>query len=98
MANLISQLRNQTQTQTPTAQLSLNNSINNIRQVMQQLQLASNPQAMLRDIIVQNPQLSAMLANSNNLEQIARNMASVSGINIEQLINQLLGGVQSEHN
>jgi len=39
-----------------------------------------------------------MLANSNNLEQIARNMASVSGINIEQLINQLLGGVQSEHN
>ena len=59
---------------------------------MQQLQFASNPQAMLRDIIAQYPQVSAILTNNINLEQFARNMASVSGININQLINQLLGG------
>jgi len=47
---------------------------------------------MLRDIIAQYPQVSAILTNNINLEQFARNMASVSGININQLINQLLGG------
>ena len=84
MASLISQMRNES---------SLNKSIQNTRQAMRQLQFATNREAALRNILAQNPQLSSLLSSGTNLEQIARNMASAAGIDINKLINELSGGV-----
>lgn len=76
------------------AQLPLSN-IEAIKQLMYQVKSSQNPQAMLAQIIQNNPN-SAMLANmlkSNTLEGIARELAAQQGIDINQLIKQLQSGL-----
>ena len=65
--------------------------------MMQQVKYAQNPQAMLAQLLQNNPNTAAiasMLKNNNgSLETIARQMAQERGIDINQLINQLSGGL-----
>lgn len=63
--------------------------------MMQQVKGAQNPQAMLAQMLQNNPNtaaISQMLRGGNSLESIARQMAQQRGIDIEDLVNQL-GGV-----
>lgn len=62
---------------------------------MNQVKLAKNPQAMLAQIIQNNPN-SATIANmlkTNSLEEIARGLAAQQGVDINQLIKQLQSGL-----
>ena len=99
MASRISQMRNglQPYPQTPQAQQqsALNESIERTRAMMQQVQAAQNPEAMLAQILQNNPNTAAianMMKGGGSLETIARQMASASNIDINQLIKQLQGG------
>lgn len=61
---------------------------------MQQIQNSPNQQAMLAQLLQNNPNTAAianMLNNGNSLEGIARSMAQAKGIDIMQLIKQLGG-------
>ena len=81
--------------QQPMSQQQLNESIERTRALMQQMQNIPNKETIITNLLQQNPQLgflSNMLRNGNNLEGIANNMAQVQGININQLIQQLMGG------
>ena len=63
---------------------------------MQQVKYSQNPQAMLAQLLQNNPNTAAiagMLKNNGNLEQVARQMAQERGIDINQLIRQLQGGM-----
>lgn len=66
------------------------------RMMMQQLQMASNKEVMLKQMIQDNPQfaqIAAMMKSSpNGLEGIARQMARQNGINLSELMNKLQGG------
>lgn len=77
-------------------QPQLDASIEKVRGMMQSLQMASNKEAMLKQMIQNNPQFAQIAAmmkmNSNGLEGVARQMARYNGINLEQLIGQLQGG------
>ena len=77
-------------------QSQLNQSIEQVRGMMQQIQNAQNPQAMLAQLLQNNPNtamISNLLKNSGgNLETVAREMARARGIDINQLISQLQGG------
>ena len=69
----------------------MQNNIEEIKWLMNQVKLAKNPQAMLAQIIQNNPN-SATIANmlkNGSLEDIARELASRQGIDINQLIKQL---------
>ena len=62
--------------------------------MMQQVKNAQNPQAMLAQMLQNNPNTSMianMLSNNGNLEEVARQMAQARGIDINQLIKQLGG-------
>ena len=67
--------------------------INQTKALMQQMRNAGSPQAMINNLIENNPQLS-MLAQGRhgNWEGVARSMAQQRGIDINQLISQLQGG------
>lgn len=59
---------------------------------MQTLSGAQDKQAMLAQMLQNNPNtaaLASMLKGGNSLEFIARQMAQANGVNIEQLISQL---------
>ena len=63
---------------------------------MQQIKNAPDSQAMLAQILQNNPNtamIAAMLQNGNGLEGIARSMAQNKGVNINNLINRLQGGL-----
>ena len=66
------------------------------RMMMQQLQMASNKEAMLKQMIQNNPQFAQiatmMKMNPNGLEGVARQMAQNNGINLSELMNKLQGG------
>ena len=55
--------------------------------------MASNKEAMLKNMIANNPQfaqIAAMMkANPNGLEGIAKQMAQANGIDINQLLEHL---------
>ena len=76
----------------PQQQMPLNQSIDAVKGMMAQLKGASNPQAMLVQMLQNNPNtaaISSMLQNGGSLEGIARQMAAQRGIDINSLINQL---------
>ena len=92
MASLISQMRNGIPQQQPPQ--SLNQSIESTRAVMDMIKNSQNPQAMLAQVLQNNPNTAAisnMLKNNGSLESIARQMAQARGIDINQLLNQLGG-------
>ena len=63
---------------------------------MQQMQTLQNPEAIIMNVLQQNPQLgflSGMLRNGNSLEGIANQIAQAKGYDINQVINQLQGGM-----
>jgi hypothetical protein len=98
MASRISQMRNGAlqQPYPQTQQGQLNNSIAQIRELMQQIRNSSNPKALLTQFLQNNPNtaaISSMLKNNGSLESIAREMAQVRGIDINELIKQLQGGM-----
>ena len=96
MASRISQMRNGTQPYPQTLQAQLNQSVLAVRDLMRQVQTASDPQAMLAQILQNNPNTAAIATllknNNNSLESIARQMAQERGIDINQLLAQLQGG------
>ena len=72
--------------------MSLNNSIAQAKQLMQQIQMAKDKQQALVQMLQNNPNSSAiaqMLRNGNSLESIARSLAAAKGVDINDLINQL---------
>lgn len=97
MPSRISQMRNGTPYQIPQQQQQmLNDSIKQVRGLMQQVRNAQNPQAALAQMLQNNPNtpmLSNLLSSGNNLQTIATQMAQSAGIDINQLINRLQGGV-----
>ena len=59
---------------------------------MARVKNAPNPQALLAQILQNNPNTSsiyALLQSNGNLEQVARQMAQMGKIDINQLISQL---------
>lgn len=84
MASLISQLRNNAQ---PSQTIS--NSIEQTKQLMQQLANMPNRQQALNSLIQSNPQLAAIMKSQNGLEAFARSLAQSKGIDIDALIKQL---------
>ena len=82
--------------QQPMSQQQLNESIERTRALMQQMQTLQNPEAIIMNVLQQNPQLgflSGMLRNGNSLEGIANQIAQAKGYDINQVINQLQGGM-----
>ena len=67
---------------------SLNDSIQQVKYLMNTLQASGNPQAMLNQLMGQNPQF-AQLAKQPNLKQMAEQMARERGIDLNNLIQQL---------
>ena len=65
------------------------------RAMMQQLQMASNKEAILKNIMSNNPQFAQIAAmmktNPNGLEGVARQMARERGIDLNDLIQKLQG-------
>lgn len=98
MPNLINQMRNGTPM--PQQQSGwtpqLDQATAQARMMMQQLQMASNKEAMLKQMIQNNPQFAQIAAmmkmNPNGLEGVARQMARDNGINLSELMNKLQGG------
>ena len=79
-----------------TQQGQLNQSVEQVRALMNQIKNAQNPQAMLAQALQNNPNtttIATMLKDNNNLENIAKQMAQAKGIDIMQLISQLQGGI-----
>lgn len=74
-------------------QPQLDASIEKVRGMMQSLQMASNKEAMLKQMIQNNPQFAQIAAmmkmNPNGLEGVARQMARQNGINLSELMNKL---------
>ena len=63
---------------------------------MQQVKNAQNPQAMLAQILQNNPStpfISNLLKNGQNLEGIARSLAQAKGEDINDIIRRLSGGL-----
>ena len=85
MANLISQLRSEMPTQTQ----QLNNSIEQTKQLMQQVMNMPNPQEAINSLIQSNPQLASLMKSKNGLEAFARSYAQMHGIDINAIIRQL---------
>ena len=95
MASRISQMRNGYQTQAPMSQQSLDISIQQTRNLMQQMKNSQNSQALLAQALENNPNTAAiasMLNGGNNLEGIARMIAQNKGYDINEVI-QKLGGI-----
>ena len=100
MASRISQMRNglqpYPQTQQAQRQQVLNESIERTRAMMAQVKNSPNPQAMLAQILQNNPNtaaISQMLHGGNSLEIIARQMAQAYGEDINNIISRLQGGM-----
>lgn len=66
--------------------------IEEVRNLMNQVKNAQNPQAMLTSILNNNsntPMIATMLNNGNSLEGIARWLAQAKNVDINKLINDL---------
>ena len=63
---------------------------NNIKSMIQNFKMLSNPQAYIQKAMHDNPQLQAILQASNgNAEQAFRNMAKQMNVNPDEIINML---------
>ena len=77
-------------------QAQLNESIERTKALMQQMKGMPNQEAVITALLQNNPQLQSLiplLRNGNNLEGIANQMAQMGGFDINQIINQLQGGI-----
>lgn len=82
--------------QKQATQSQLDQSVEQMRGIMRQIKNAPDPQVMLAQMLQNNPNtamLSNMLKNNGDLESIARQMAASNNINIDELINNLKGGL-----
>ena len=57
--------------------------------MMGAIQASKNPQAMLSQILQNNPTIAAALRNGTSLQTMAQQMARERGIDLNQLIQQL---------
>ena len=94
MPSLISQMRNGPMPQQQSGWTpQLDQATAQARAMMQQLQMASNKEAMLKNMISNNPQFAQIAAmmktNPNGLDGIAKQMAQANGIDINQLLEHL---------
>lgn len=63
---------------------------NNIKQMIQNFKMVSNPQSMVKQMMDKNPQLKAVLEASNgNAEQAFRNMAKEMNVDPDEIIKML---------
>lgn len=63
---------------------------NNIRQMVNNLKMISNPQAYAMQMLKQNPQLASIVSAANgNYEQAFRNLARQMNVNPEEIISML---------
>ena len=99
MASRISQMRNglQPYPQTPQhqSQQALNESIERARAAMEQFKNVENKEAVIMQLLQQNPQLGGianLLRNGQSLESIAKSMAQMGGYDINEIIKGLSGG------
>lgn len=78
----------------PQAAPSLNNSVSQVKNLMNQLQGMSNPQQFLTNAMQRNPQMAQVMQmmKGRNPQQVAEQMAKAKGINLNDLINQLTSG------
>ena len=71
---------------------SLNESIERTKALMNQMKGMPNQEAMISNLLKQNPQLgflAGMIRNGNSLEGIAKQMAQAGGYDLDQIINGL---------
>ena len=77
----------------PQMPQQMNQSIQQIKNMMNMVQMSANPQMALQNIVNQNPNLQNILnlagSNGANLQQIFYNMAKQKGVNPEDVINAL---------
>ena len=84
------------QPQLQPSQQQLNESIDRTRALMQQMRGMGNQEVLIANLLQTNPQLKAivpLLRNGNSLEGIAKTMAMNGGYDLNQIINQLSGGI-----
>ena len=62
--------------------------IQQIKNLMQEIKMSSNPQLIIKNLLNQNPSLQLLL-KGGSLQQIAQQMAQQRGIDLNQLIQQL---------
>ena len=71
----------------------MNQSIQQIKNMMNMVQMSANPRMALQNIVNQNPNLQNILSlvgsNGANLQQVFYNMAKQKGVNPEDVINAL---------
>ena len=77
----------------PQMPQQMNQSIQQIKNMMSMVQMSANPQMALQNIVNQNPNLKNILnlagSNGANLQQVFYNMAKQKGVNPEDVINAL---------
>ena len=70
-----------------------NPQIKQLKAAMSQVQSCPNPQAMLQNIISQNPNLSAIInmarGKGMSMEQLGRMLAQQRGVNYDELLDAL---------
>ena len=74
-------------------QQQLNESIEQTRNLMQNMRNTPNMESVIMNLFQNNPQLQAlvpMLRGGNTLENIAKQMAQSKGIDIKDVIKKLL--------
>ena len=73
--------------------LANNPQIQQLKAAMSQVQSCPNPQAMLQNIISQNPNLSAIInmarGRGMSMEQLGRMLAQQRGVNYDELLDAL---------
>ena len=67
----------------------MNQSIEQVRAIMEQFKYAQNPQAFLSQVLQNNPMVATLLQNGNNLEIMAKKMAAEKNIDLNKLIKYL---------
>ena len=67
---------------------SLNLPIQQIKDLMNQVKMSSNQQAMIQNLLNQNPNLRLLLSGGS-LQSIAQELARQKGVDLNELIRQL---------
>ena len=78
--------------QQPMSQQQLNESIERTRAIMQGMKNLGNQEVVIANLLQQYPQLgflSNALKNGNSLEDIAKQMASMKGYDINEILQGL---------
>lgn len=65
-----------------------------VKKIYDMLRYSNNPEAMLNNLLAQNPQMAQtinLIRNNGNYEQIFRSMCQERGINADDFIRQMNG-------